>query len=81
MSFLISDEIIKATNYTEAEFRLEISILLYQKKKFSLGQAAKFTGLAKFQFQKELANRKIPVNYDVEELRQDIQTLNSLSMI
>ena len=78
MSLLISDEIINTTNYTEDEFRLEIAILLYEKKRFSLGQAAKFSGMQKFQFQKELANRKIPLNYDIEELRKDIQTLNTL---
>jgi len=78
MSLLISDEIINTTNYTEDEFRLEIAILLYQKKRFSLGQAAKFSGMLKIQFQKELANRKIPLNYDIEELKKDIQTLNTL---
>ena len=78
MSLLISDEIINLTNYTEKEFKLEIAILFYQKKRFSLGQAAKFSGIVKLQFQKELADRKIPLNYDSNELKQDIQTLKTL---
>lgn len=80
MSVIISDEIIKLTNYTDNEIRLEIAILLYQKRRFSLGQGAEFSGMKKFQFQKELSERKIPVNYDTEELKFDLQTIKFLSV-
>lgn len=79
MSIVISDEILGLTNYTELEFRLEISIVLYQKKKLSLGQAANFSKISKFQFQKELSLRKIPLNYDIEEFKKDLQTIEALS--
>ncbi len=74
----IPAEYIKATRMTESEFLLEVAVMLFQKEKLSLGQAARLAGLAQYQFQMLLASRAIPLHYDVEEFREDMETLNRL---
>jgi predicted HTH domain antitoxin len=78
MSIIISDEIIHSTSYTEFELRLEISIFLYQKKILSIGQASKMTQLSRLKYQKELADRKVPINYDLDDFKNDLETLEVL---
>lgn len=75
---LIEDEFLLAANLTEAEMRTELAVVLYQKRKLSMGKAAKLAGIPRIQFQFLLASREIPVNYDVEDLKQDLETLRQL---
>lgn len=75
---LIDDEFLLAANLTEAEIRTELAVVLYQKRNLSMGKAAKLAGIPRIQFQFLLASREIPVNYDVEDLRQDLETLRQL---
>lgn len=75
MALIIDDKDLKAAQLSEDELRLEIAILLYEKGRFTMGQASKFAGMNRIFFQKELGKRKISVNYDVEELEKDLKTL------
>ncbi len=75
MALIIEDEYLQAAQVTEEELRLEIAILLYQQAKFSMGKASRFAGMNRILFQKVLGSRKIPMNYDIEELNKDLVTL------
>nr|NQU94589.1 UPF0175 family protein [Bacteroidota bacterium] len=44
--------------------------------KASLGKSSEFAGLHQYEFQKVLAERKIPVHYDVNDLEDDLIVLN-----
>lgn len=60
----------------EAEFLLEIGILLFQQQRVSLGKAAQVAGLNRWQFMDELKQRNIPAfTYTEEMLEQDLKTL------
>ena len=74
MALLISDEVVQQTQWSEDDFRMELAIFLYKRERMTLAQAADFVGMPGFLFQKELAKRKIPVNYSVEDLREDVET-------
>ena len=65
-------------NYTEAEVKLQIALALFQQEFFTLAQASRFAGMNRWDFQRELGRRKIPVHYGVEELEQDMKTLDTL---
>lgn len=39
-------------------------VILFEEEKLTLGQASKLARLHQFEFQKELANQKIPIHYD-----------------
>jgi predicted HTH domain antitoxin len=81
MSVVIPDDILTAAKMSEAELKLEIAILLYQKSKISTGTARRLAGMNLIEFQKELASRGICVNYDVEDLQADIKTLQELGQL
>ncbi|MDA1190167.1 MAG: UPF0175 family protein [Candidatus Poribacteria bacterium] len=80
MSTLISDDLVRATQMTEQEIKLEIALLLFEKEKLTLGQAADYLEVTRIEFQRELAKRKIPIHYGVEELRRDIEALDKASI-
>lgn len=75
MTIEISDQELSAARLDESTIRMEIAILLYQRGGFSLGRASQFARMNKIAFQEELGKRKIPLNYDLEELEHDARTL------
>lgn len=75
MALIIEDKELALVHMDEPELRLEIAIMLYEKGKISTGKASEFAGMNRILFQKELAKRQIPVNYDEEELMRDLETL------
>jgi predicted HTH domain antitoxin len=66
---------------TEDELKQEIAILLYQKEKLTLAQASRLAGLDRLQFQHLLASRRIPINYDIEDFKKDLDTLRRIGRI
>ncbi len=81
MSVLIPDDILRATRMTEEELKLEIAIMLYKQEKISSGKARAWTGLTVIEFQHELAKRGLCINYDVEDLQEDVKTLQSMGLL
>jgi predicted HTH domain antitoxin len=77
MSVVISDEVLRAVQMSEAEFLQEIAIMLFQKERFTLGQASRFAGMNQLQFQRLLGSRQIPLHYDIAELREDVKSLEA----
>ncbi|WP_229201710.1 UPF0175 family protein [Arsenicibacter rosenii] len=51
------------------------AISLYQEKVLSMGQAASLVGTDRINFRKLLADLKIPVNYDVDDFQEDLETI------
>ena len=78
MSVTIPNDILRASNMTEDELKLEIAILLYQQGKISSGKVRDWTGITVIEFQHELAKRGLHINYDVEDFQSDMQTLQSM---
>ena len=81
MSIVISDEILSTTRMTEAEMMQEIAVLLFQKEKFTLAQASRFSGMNRVAFQHLLASRQISVHYGVEDFEQDIKNLREMGRL
>lgn len=75
MSLVIPDEILQAVRMSASELRQEIAVMLFQKEKFTLGQASKWAEMNQLDFQRLLASRKIPVHYDVDEFEEDMKRL------
>ena len=81
MSLTISDELLHSAHMSEEELSLEIAVLLYQREKLTLAQAARLAKMGRVQFQHLLASRRIPLNYDVSDLEQDLKTLRELGRL
>ncbi len=75
MSIVISDDLLRKANINEKEFLIDIAVYLYDKRRLSIGQAKKLSGLNQVEFQKALADRGVYLNYDVEEFHKDLKTL------
>lgn len=58
---------------------LRLAIGLYVGKEVTLGQAAEAAGLSQMDFQRELGKRQIPINYTLEDLKADLQTVRELN--
>ena len=71
----IADQILERAGITPEEILLELAIVLFKEERVTLGQASKIAGLHQIQFQKELAKRKIPIHYDVEDFERDMETI------
>ena len=77
MSLTISDKFLETAKISEEELKLEIAIILFQQEKITLGTASQFAGINQLEFQRILGSRKIPIHYGIEDLQQDLQTLQT----
>ncbi len=57
------------------QLKIELAVRLYQRGILGIGKARELAGLTKWQFMELLANEQIPLNYDVEELERDVETV------
>lgn len=78
MSVTIPDDVLHAARMSDAELKQEIAILLFQREKLTLAQAAGFAGADRLQFQHILAARRIAVHYDATDLQEDVNTLRQM---
>ncbi len=79
MTVEIPDLVLLKSGFSEQDLRLRIAIALFADDIFTLGQAAKFCGLHQIELQRELAKRKIPLHYGLEEYRDDRRTLAQIA--
>ncbi len=79
MRLTVPSDLLQQTGYTEHTLRQEVAILFYRTGKVSLGKAAEFAQLHKMAFQRLLAEKGIPLQYDVADLKEDLETLSRLS--
>ena len=78
LGLMIPDNIVKQSNMTPGELLLEFAIFLYQREKLTLAQAARLSKLSRISFQKALAARKIPIHFGVEDLKQELETIEQV---
>ncbi len=81
MSVIISEDILHSTHLSESELKQEIAVMLFEKDKLTMGQAARFAEMSQWRFQHLLASRAIPVHYDVKEFEQDLASLRQSGRI
>lgn len=77
MTIVISNEVLHNVEMSEEQMLQEIAIMLFQKERFTLAQASRFAQMNQLEFQKLLANRQIPLHYDIAELREDMKSLEA----
>jgi predicted HTH domain antitoxin len=61
-----------------ARLRQELAVRLYQKGLLSFGKARELAGMTKWEFHFLLGEEGILRRYDVEELEEDLKTLEAL---
>ncbi|MEM9666802.1 MAG: UPF0175 family protein [Bacteroidota bacterium] len=73
----IPDDILRAAPVSEEELRVDIAVLLYQKR-VPPGKAASVAGMDRQAFRHLLASRRVPVQYGSRDLAQDLESLGRL---
>ncbi|NER99781.1 MAG: UPF0175 family protein [Symploca sp. SIO1B1] len=81
MSVVIPDDVLVSARMSEAQLKLEIAIMLFQKNRISIGKARRLAGINLLEFQREISERSICIHYDVEEFDQDIKTLQEMDRL
>lgn len=76
----IPEEYIQAARLSEDEMLAEIAVMLFQKEKLTLGQAARLARMPQYRFQALLASRDIPIHYGITEYHEDIETARRLDL-
>ena len=74
----IPDELLPYLSRSEEELKIDFAIFLYKSEILSLGKAAELLNLSKMEFQQALKERNIPINYTVQDVDQDVETLKKL---
>jgi predicted HTH domain antitoxin len=74
----LQDELLRGLELTEGQARLDLAIGLFIDRRVTLGRGAIVAGLTQSDFLRELGRRSVPIHYDVEDLRADVQTLAGL---
>lgn len=75
MALIISDDILSKVQMSGEDLIIDLSCYLYDKQRFSLGQARALAGVDQMMFQKELALRGIDIHFSKEDLDQDLKNL------
>ncbi len=76
---VIDNKIFEWANLAESQLLEDIAIMLYQKRKLTFGQAAQLAKMNYAEFQFLLGRNRVPINYDVPELLEDIETIKQLN--
>ena len=79
----IPSDVFIALNGTETQLlndmKLFTAIRFFQMKKLTLGKAARFIGISKYEFEKILSQNRIPIsNLDIEDIENDIRKLEKI---
>ncbi|MCA2619575.1 MULTISPECIES: UPF0175 family protein [Microcystis] len=81
MSVVIPDEIFQASGLSEEELLQEVVLMLYEKKRISIGKASNLLGINLIEFQHLLASKDMYIHYDIEDLHEDVNTLKRLGRL
>ncbi len=76
----VSEELIQLSGLNEKQLREELALWLYSKGKLSMGRAAKFCNTNRMEFMELMSKHNVDVNYNVEDLKQDMLTIEKMSL-
>lgn len=79
----ISPEIMLSLNENEQElknyFQVSIAIVLFQEGKLTIGKAIQLSGLSRYEFEKKLNDKNIPIsNPSTNRVFSDMEKLSNL---
>lgn len=79
MDLVIPEDVLRAAHTTADELKQEIAVMLFDRDRLTLVQAAQVAEMSPFTFQHLLASRGIGPHYDVEDFEEDLDTLRRRS--
>lgn len=77
----ISQDILDSAHLTIPEMQQELAIWLYSQGRLGIGKARELAGMSLWEFRQLLAARKISPHYDVQEFKEDLNTLRDMGRL
>ncbi|MEI9815002.1 MAG: UPF0175 family protein [Acidobacteriota bacterium] len=77
MNITLPDDVLRSAHVAESDVQVELALTLFAQERLTLGQAAILAGMGQLEFQRLLAERKIPIHYGIEEWQEDLETLRT----
>ncbi|MDY0018994.1 MAG: UPF0175 family protein [Anaerolineae bacterium] len=77
----LPQDILDTARLTVDELKIEIAVSLYAQGRLPIGKAHELAGVTLWEFRQVLATRRIPPQYDVSDLDQDVATLRELDRL
>lgn len=74
MTIEIADQILSSPSPGK-EILLEVALYLFANDKASLGRAATIAGISRMEMQREAGSRKIPMHYDEDMVKNDLEAI------
>lgn len=74
----IPQDILTSSRLTMDELKQEMTVLLYQQGRLSVGKARELAGMSLWQIRQLLASRLIPVHLDKQDVLDEPHTLERL---
>jgi predicted HTH domain antitoxin len=71
----IPESITNLKPVSEKDIVLALVIQMYIDEEVSLGKAAEIAGMTRFEFQKLMADKDIPMRYGIEDLERELETV------
>ncbi len=78
ISLDISQDILDSARLTVPELKREVAVHLYAEGRLSVGKARELADMSLWEFRQLLASRKIPAHFSLDDLQDDVATLQKL---
>lgn len=78
MASILTKEELHAIGLTPEDARIELAVYLFSQNRLTLGQASRLASISQARFMRILAERRIPLHYEVGDLEADLRTLEDL---
>ena len=75
MTIELSEKELGSMELTSDQARIDLAVGMYSGRRASMGRAAKIAGMPKVLFMQEIGRRGICINYTMEDLQHDIETV------
>jgi predicted HTH domain antitoxin len=77
----IPQDILDSARITLTDLKVELSLLLYEQNRLSIGKARELAKMSLWEFRQLLAYRKIPVHFNVSDLNDDVAILKQMGRL
>ena len=68
----IPDKVFETATISQEDLKREVALLMYEKWIWGLMEARTYCGMNRMAFQQLLLDRKIPIQYSIEDLNRDL---------
>ena len=80
MKLTIPDDVARSAELNEQQMLEMLALMLFSQGKLSSGYASKLAGMSRHEFYDLMGAHDVYYPYTVEDLRQDMKTLESLDL-